>query len=215
MTAHRRALAAAVMAIGLAGCSSQPPAPDWQGNAKGSIERSVAAYLTGDTRIEAAEFDRARSEVARTGRPDLVARIELMRCAAHVASLVFDDCPGFEALRAQAEPAQRAYVDYLAGRAADVALLPPAQQTGAGAGSGDMLKAIDDPLSRLVAIGVRMRANRIDPAAITLAIDTASEQGWRRPLLAWLNVQLKRAEAAGADDDVQRLRVRIVLVEGR
>ena len=215
MTAHRLAAAAAFVAVGLAACSSQPPAPDWQGNAKGSIERSVAAYLTGDARIEAAEFDRARSEVARTGRPDLVARIELMRCAAHVASLVFDDCPGFEALRAQAEPAQRAYADYLAGRAADTALLPPAQQTGTGTSGGEALKPIEDPLSRLVAIGVRMRTNRIDPAAISLAIDTASDQGWRRPLLAWLNVQLRRAEAAGAQDEAQRLRVRIGLVEGR
>ena len=215
MTAHRLAAAGAFAAIGLAACSSQPPAPDWQGNAKGSVERSVAAYLTGDARIEAAEFDRARSEVARTGRPDLVARIELMRCAAHVASLVFDDCPGFEALRAQAEPAQRAYADYLAGRSADIALLPPAQQTGASTSGGEALKPIEDPLSRLVAIGVRMRTNRIDPAAISLAIDTASDQGWRRPLLAWLNVQLRRAEAAGAADDVQRLKTRIALVEGR
>ena len=35
------------------------------------------------------------------------------------------------------------------------------------------------------------------PAGIVLAVDTASTQGWRRPLLAWLGVQAQRAEAAG------------------
>ncbi|HEY8706827.1 MAG TPA: hypothetical protein VIM34_02400, partial [Burkholderiaceae bacterium] len=52
-----------------------------------------------------------------------------------------------------------------------------------------------------------------DPQVIALAIDTASQQGWRRPLLAWLGVQLARAEKAGASDDAQRLRRRIERVQ--
>ena len=202
-----RGIAAIVAAtLWLAACSSTPPPPDWQGNSKIAIERSVAAYLTGDTRIEALEFERARSEVSRTGRFDLVARIELLRCAGRVASLVFEPCAGFEALREQADPPERAYADYLAGRATpqDVALLPAAQR-------GDV-KDIADPLARLVAIGVRFETARADPAAIQLAVDTASAQGWRRPLLAWLGVQLKRAETAGADDEARRLRRRIELI---
>ncbi|HEY9023616.1 MAG TPA: hypothetical protein VIP05_04885, partial [Burkholderiaceae bacterium] len=204
-------------ALTLAACSSTPPPPDWQSNSKTAIERAVAAHLTGDERIEALEFARARSEVARTGRVDLAARIELMRCAARVASLSFEPCRGFEALRDQADDAERRYADYLAGRAVappDIALLPPAQQIGAGPGSGAALQEIADPLARLVAIGVRFETNRADPAAIELAIATASAQGWRRPLLAWLNVQLQRAQSAGAQADVERLRKRIELVAG-
>lgn len=198
---------ALVLVSVLAACSSTPPPPDWQSNSKTAIERSVAAYLNGDARIEALEFDRARSEVARTGRFDLVARIELLRCAGRVASLVFEPCAGFEGLRDQAEPAERAYADYLAGRATpqDLALLPEAQR-------GQAPKDIADPLARLVAIGVRFETGRADPATIALAVDTASAQGWRRPLLAWLGVQLKRAEAAGAVDEAGRLRRRIELV---
>ncbi len=198
---------ALVLVSVLAACSSTPPPPDWQSNSKTAIERSVAAYLNGDARIEALEFDRARSEVARTGRFDLVARIELLRCAGRVASLVFEPCAGFEGLRDQAEPAERAYADYLAGRATpqDLALLPEAQR-------GQAPKDIADPLARLVAIGVCFETGRADPATIALAVDTASAQGWRRPLLAWLGVQLKRAEAAGAVDEAGRLRRRIELV---
>ncbi len=202
-----RTLSPCALVLILMACSSTPPPPDWQSNSKAAIQRSVAAYLTGDARIESLEFDRARSEVARTGRFDLVARIELLRCAGRVASLVFEPCAGFEGLRDQAEPAERAYADYLAGRAApqDAALLPEAQRSQAP-------NDIADPLARLVAIGVRFEIGRADPAAIALAVDTASAQGWRRPLLAWLGVQLRRAEAAGADDEARRLRRRIELV---
>ena len=201
------------LALVLAACSSNPPAPDWEMNAKSASERSVAAYLTGNVRIDAAEQARARAEVARTGRADLLARVELAHCAAQVASLVFDACSAFEPLRADAPSAERAYADYLAGRlaSADVTLLPESQR--AVATSAAALPGIQDPLARLVAAGVLFETNRADPQVLQIAIDTASAQGWRRPLLAWLNVQLKRAEAAAAGDEAQQLRRRIAIVE--
>ena len=197
----------------LAACSSNPPAPDWQMNAKSASERSTAAYLAGNTRIEASELARARAEVARTGRADLLARVELTHCAAQVASLVFDACTAFAPLRADAPAPERAYADYLAGRiaAADVGLLPEAHR--AAVTNPAALGGVADPLARLVAAGVLFETNRADPQVIQIAIDTASAQGWRRPLLAWLNVQFKRAEAAGAGDDAQQLRRQIVIVE--
>ena len=197
----------------LAACSSSPPIPDWQLNAKSATERSVAAYLTGNARIDAAELGRARSEIARTGRADLLARVELTHCAAQVASLVYEACAGFEALRADAPAPERAYADYLAGKLApsDAALLPEAHR---GVASNPVaLGGIADPLARLVAAGVLFETKRADPSVIRTAIDTASEQGWRRPLLAWLNVELKRAEAGGAQIDADQLRRRIVIVE--
>jgi hypothetical protein len=209
-----RRTALGLWAVALAACSSTPPAPDWQMNAKSASERSVAAYLTGNARIDAAEQARARAEVARTGRADLLARVELAHCAAQVASLVFDACVAFEPLRADAPATERAYADYLAGRlaAADAALLPEAHR--AVAASPAALPGVADPLARLVAAGVLFETNRADPSVIQAAIDTASSQGWRRPLLAWLTVQLKRAEAAGATADADQLRRRIAIVEG-
>ena len=97
----------------LAACASnQPPPPEWQANARVAADRSVAAFLDGNSRVEAAELARARSEVARTGRADLAARVELMQCAAQVASLVFGPCAGFEALRADVEASLR-NIDHL------------------------------------------------------------------------------------------------------
>lgn len=209
------------LAVVIGACTSAPPVPDWKTNASAAIEQAVAAYLAGDTRRADSEFDRARREVARTGRPELVGRAELVRCAARIASLVFEPCEGFENLRADAAAPERAYADYLAARlqSPDIALLP-AQHRAVAATSltaGDAtatLRGIEDPLSRLVAIGVLFQAGRANPAAIALAVDTASAQGWRRPLLAWLNVQRALADKAGDAQESERLRRRIATVQG-
>lgn len=215
MMATWNTAAATALAATLAACSSTPPPPDWQMNAKASLERATAAYLAGNSRLEALEFNRARTELARTGRADLLARAELTRCAARVASLVFEDCPGYAALAQDAPPAEQAYAAYLAGKATpqDAALLPAAQREAlAGDGSGKALNALPDPVSRLVAAGVLLRSGRAQPALFGVAVDTASAQGWSRPLLAWLNVQAQRADAAGEANEAARLRRRIATI---
>lgn len=208
------------LAILLAACSSGPPVPDWQMNAQSSVERFQSAYMEGNALVEAEEFKRARAQVARTGKTELVIRIELVRCATRVASLVFETCPGYEKLSADAAAPERAYAQYLAKAlpAQDIALLPPAHRAVAGAASDTAAAAavegIADPLSKLVAAGVLLRTGRASPALLAIAVDTASNQGWRRPLLAWLGVQALRAEQAGEVQEAQRLRRRMGLVQG-
>lgn len=205
------ALASALL---LSACASGPKPPDWQVEAKGAMERALAAYLEGNSRVEAAELARARRELSRTGRADLLATAELLHCAGRVASLVFEPCAGFEMLREDALAPQRAYADYLRGQIdpAAVALLPEAQRAAA-AGDANALKAVADPLSQLVAAGVLLQTGKASPAVIEQAIATASSQGWRRPLLAWLGVQLQRAEQGGDAQQAARLRRRIEIVQ--
>lgn len=209
----------ALAMVFLAGCSSSPPVPDWKMNAQSSIERATGAYLSGNAAIEDVEFRRARDEVASTGKVELIIRVELIRCAARVASLVMENCAGADALRQDAGPADLAYADYLAGRplsSAAVLLLPPAQQGIAafrdGGDPAPMLAAIGDPLARLVGAGVLLRSGRASPAVLDAAVATASDQGWRRPLLAWLGAQATRAEQAGDPVQAQRVRRRMALV---
>lgn len=186
------ALAGMVLVASACGGGQQPL--DWQLNAAQGLQSFQRHYFAGDTATAEAEFKAARNELTRTGRADLVARAELVRCAARTASLEFDDCPGFEALRYGARPEELAYADYLAGRGRH--------------------SAADDPLSRLVAAGVSLKSGSIDPAGIGAAVEVASAQGWRRPLLAWLGVQEKRAAAAGDSETAARIRRRIELISG-
>ncbi|WP_343730811.1 hypothetical protein [Duganella sp.] len=239
----------AIAALLLAGCGNNPPVPDWQLNAHSSIERATTAYMAGNTRVENAEAARAREALASTGKVDLIIRAELIRCAARVASLVFEDCPGYDKLSQDASPADRVYAAYLGGRlaasaqppaagnavasapatataatepaagAADIALLPEQHRAVAAATSDtavvSAVQAITDPLSRLVASGVLLRTGRANPQILADAVETASAQGWRRPLLAWLGVQAMRAEQAGDTAEAQRIKRRIALITNK
>ena len=201
------------LALVLAGCAAKPPVPDWQMDAHAAAQKAVQAYLSGDSRVADLEWARARAEVARTGDPQLLARVELLRCAAQVASLEVVPCDAFESLRADAAPPEAAYADYLAGRAtpAQTALLPEAQR--AASASAAAIPGIADPLARLVAAGAALKAGRATPETLAAAADTASAQGWRRPLLAWLLLRAESAAKAGDAPLEAALRRRIAIVE--
>lgn len=216
----RAALAGCIVTL-LGACASTPPPPDWQMDAQGSLERAVDAWLSGRTRVADVEFDVALRETARTGRADLMARIALSRCAAERASLVLQPCAAFEPLAEDASDVERAYARYLQAKpeAADVELLPEAQRgvaeallAGGPTEPAKTLAAIEEPISRLVAAGVLMQGSAIDPAGMDVAVETASQQGWTRPLLAWLGAQAALAEQAGEAEVAAALRRRMARI---
>ena len=216
-------------ALLLGACASAPPPPEWQSQSFAALKSYTAAYLSGNARVAEVEFERAKTEVARTGRPDLMARIELLRCATQVASLDITPCAGYQALAQDAAPAEQAYASFIAGRwdrlqAAQLpvhyrALVSQTQaeptakpEQDANAPIQNRLPQIEDPLARLVAAGALIQREPLSSADIDLAVETASAQGWRRPLLAWLGVQLKRHQTSGNADAAAGVQRRIDLV---
>lgn len=207
-----RLLPLLALALLLAACGNKPRQPDWLVNADGSQERYERAFLSGRERVAVSEFTRFRSEVSSTGNPAIVARAELTRCAVQVVTLDFQPCTGFEPLRADASDAERAYADFLAGTLApeNARLLPePYRGMAGGQGGAGAVKGIGAPLPRLIAASVLLRTGRADPEVLKIATDTASEQGWRRAVMAWLGAQALAAEKAGAADEAARLRRRM------
>lgn len=202
-----------VIVMGLAGCAGNRMIPDWQINAHGALKSSIMAYLVGNSKLATMEFSRARREISSTGRADLMARAELMRCAAQVASLEFNNCEPFQMMLQDAAAEERAYADYLGGNwvGLDTELLP-AQHRAVLTVTGGTLNAIEDPLSRLVAAGVLLRKGILAPEDITIVVQTASDQGWRRPLLAWLGVAIRRAEQSNDKEEVLLIQRRINLI---
>lgn len=212
-----------MVTLWLSACASTAPPPDWQTNAFASLNQFTQAYLDGNLRVADAEFTRARAEVARTGRTDLLARLELARCAVQVAALVWTPCTGYQSLAQDAAPPERAYAQFLRGRwqGIDAELLPVHYQAlvtqvqreaatpAAAPPAAGRLGAIDDPLARLVAAGALMQSEQLGPEDTGRAIDSASGQGWRRPLLAWLGVALKQAQFGFDTAGAQRIRRRM------
>lgn len=213
----RTGILAALFAIAGAGCGIAPT-PAWQADAHDALEGFTEAYLKGDTKLATRYFAETRAAVAGTGRPDLVARMELIRCGVGTAALDFGACSGYEAVQADSTDADRAYADFLAGKFGNQSgvKLPPQYEDIAKAKDVDAqnraLREIRDPLSRLVASGALFRGGRLSPEGVSVAVDAASEQAWRNPLLAYLNVQAKLAEAAGDAPALDAIRKRIELV---
>jgi len=206
------------LALG-AGCASAPPPPDWKMNAHGLLESYAKHYLNGDTALAERHFERARAEVARTGRLDLAARAELTRCALRTAALESGPCSGFVALADHAGAEDRAYARFLAGdwQGLETDALPPQYRAlvkaREEAHQARSLTEIEDPVSRAIAAGVLLLMGRASPEVIAAATRTASDQGWRRALLAWLEVQARRAEAAGDAAALALIRQRMDLVQ--
>ena len=211
-------IASVLIAVGaLSACASGPKAPDWAVNEQGAAERATEAYLSGDTRVADAEWRNARAEVTRTARPDLLARLELARCAALVAALDATPCSDYDAVAQDAAAPEQAYARYLRGQLqpADIALLPKAQQVVAAqapANAAAALAAVEDPLSRLVAAGALAVRGPLPMAVVQQAVDTASAQGWRRALLAWLINQQRLAQEEGDAALAERVQRRLELL---
>ena len=169
-------------------------AAEWQTDA-GSLQVFQRALLAGDTKREPTPHSRAaRAELARTGRADLVARAELIRALRRSRSLVFERCAGFE--RSGTTPATDERPTPITSREA-------APRAGRASRSRSW-----SPQACRCSTGRDHAAGHCRGSRHRLG------QGWRRPLLAWLGVQLKRAEAAGDSETAARTRRRIELVSG-
>lgn len=212
----------------LTACSSNPPPPEWKASAFSALHEFSSAHLGGNTRLADLEFDRARSEISRTGRLDLMARAELTRCAVQVASLEWAPCTAFETYAREATAQDKAYASFLSGQweGLNAEMLPLhyralVSQSSAPLARGatpmtqapaSLLQNINDPLARLIAASVLLKRQQLHPSEWRQATETASTQGWRRPLLAWLGLEMKSALEAGKTEEAETLKRRIQLI---
>ena len=208
-----------IAAVLLAGCAGKPPPPDWKMNAVSLLEHYQARWLEGDAKAADLALEKSRKEISRTGRLDLLARLELAACGTRMAVLDFSTCTAYTPLAREAAPADQAYARLLSGQwdGLDAKAVPGhyAALVGAknDAAANKAVAEITDPLPRLIAAGLLLRQGRAMPQTQALASDTASERGWRRPLLTWLEVQRKGAESAGDQASAAQLRRRIDFIE--
>jgi len=202
----------------LTACGSAPPPPDWQMRTASALDEFRDSFLQGRPAAAERAYGRALAAVADTGEPALADRAALVRCAVASAAAAFEGCPAAPAVTPRGAE-DEAYARFLSGAWEGMArdALPAAYRPLAGAGSAEKrntaMIAVADPLSRLVAAGVLLRRAEISPEGIGVAIDTASKQGWRRPLLAWLGIAERLAMERGDAEAAARFRARIAFVE--
>lgn len=199
--------------------SGGPPPPDWKTDAADRIERYKKYALLGDNTLAERYFQQAVAATGGAGRVADTARLWLVRCATRRAMLIDDACTEYADLaRIEPDAADQAYYQFITLRwdSVDVALLPAQHRALVKAPAGKrnaVLTQISDPLARLLDASLLVMRQESDAATLTLATDTASSQGWRQPLLTYLKLQEKLAASQGNATEIERLALRIQLVE--
>jgi hypothetical protein len=206
----------------IGGCAK--PAPAWIAAGHKQIETYKSDFLTGATAlITERHFQKAIEEIKKSGDPDLLGKAWLTRMALQIAVLEKaeeGDYPKIEA--ALPVPANRNFHLFLTGdpAAVDAALLPPAYrpfwtalQSGNAADATKKIALIDDPLSRLIAAGLAARLQPENETLFQTAVETASRNGWKRALLAWLKRQRGYYEASGETAKAAAIGKRLALIE--
>lgn len=203
----------------LTACSGSPPPPDWKTDAADLIERYQKHALLGENILAERYFQQAVGATGGAGRVAETARLWLVRCATRRAMLIDDACAEYAELAGSPpNAADHAYYRFLTLRweALDVALLPGQHRDLVRAPAvkrPEALSRIADPLARLLDASLLVMRQEADAATLTLAAETASERGWRQPLLTYLKLQQQQAAARGDPTELDRLSRRIRLIE--
>lgn len=213
---HRSLVCALVLTV--AGCATDS-VPRWQQEAAMASQRQIESYLLGQDRVYRAERALALASVAKSASIERRAELLLLECALRVSSLDLTPCEEFDSFAEKAPEvtqAQRAYRKYIYGESlsAQAQALLPAQhrQLVAASNPNAVLVSIKDPLSRLVAASVLMQRGSINASSVNLAVDTASTQGWPRPLAGWLTAQRNLAQRMGNTELFQQSQRRLELL---
>ena len=199
--------------------SSGPPVPDWKSDSVDFIERYKKHALLGENTLAERYFQQALRATGGAGRVGETGRLWLVHCATHRASLLDDDCSEYADLaKIETSVEDRAYYQFvtLNWNGLDATKLPAqyaALVKSDPARINAQIAAIEDPLSRLLAASLVTLRGQADHATLVLAMETASRQGWRQPLLTYLKLLEKSAAERGATSEQQTYTVRIRLIE--
>jgi predicted small lipoprotein YifL len=212
-------LALACLVLLTACGSGGPPPPDWKTDAADLIQLYQKHALRGENTLADRYFRQAVAATGGAGRVQETARLWLVHCATRRAMLIDDACTGYAELAGpEPDAADQAYYRFLTLRwdGLDAALLPSQHRALLHAPADkrrDVLAQIDDPLARLLDASLLVMRQEADAAALALATETASAQGWRQPLLTYLKLQQQQAIKRGNPAEQERLARRIRLVE--
>ena len=219
----RKIICLMMFSILLVGCGSSKPVPDWTYASFNQLDNYKKSCLIGKERIAEAYFNKAVDEIKSSGDLDILARAYLTKYAVQVAVLEAFD--GREYLRIDAvEPVlqNKNFYSFLKGAFdnVDEKLLP---QQYAGffrtfkSGKKDAvayeISKMENPLSKLIAIGLLVKKDKYDEIDLKLAIDIASEKGWKKALLAYLGKLQSFYKTNTQQDKAANVEKRIQLIK--
>ncbi len=219
----RKIICLMMFSILLVGCGSSKPVPDWTDASFNQLDNYKKSYLSGKELIAEAYFNKAVDEIKSSGDLDILARAYLTKYACQVAVLeAFDDR---EYLKIEAvEPVlqNKNFHGFLKGAFdnVDEKLLPQqyegflrAFKSGKKEDVAREISKMDNPLSKLIAVGLLVKKNKVEEIDLKLAIDIASQNGWKKPLLAYLGKLQSFYKTNNEPDKAAHVEERIQLIK--
>jgi hypothetical protein len=190
-----------MMVIILICACSSPQIPSWKDSASRQLQNYKVNFLTDKEDVTEPHFAKAKKDISSNNDLDLLATVYLTKYALHTAALEnFDDSDFLRIDKLQPSAINRAYYDLLKGNFAAVnisnlpanysKLFPLIIHKDLIAAVRE-IASISDPLSRLIACGIWVKYLSYDEKILQLAIDTAAQHGWRRPLWSYLTTLQK------------------------
>ena len=185
-----------ILTISLLGCGGSKQIPEWIDNSYNQLENYKKNYLSGKDHIAELQFNKAVTEIKKSGNLEILGRAYLTKCAVHIA--VLEACDEREYLSTEALeaiPRNRTFYNFLKGSfdKVDESLLPKQYndvlnvfRKGTFDDASHEVSKMEEPLSRLIAAGLFIQKNIYDEAVLKIAIDTAAQNGWKKALLAYL-----------------------------
>jgi hypothetical protein len=193
--------------------------PEWKDTSSRQLESYKYYFLTDKESASEPHFVKAKKAIARSNDLVLLGTAYLTRYALYISVLEdFDDTDFLRINKLQPDAKNFSYYNFIKGnfQIADNSLLPahygkllkPAQDKDLATAAKE-IRSIDDPLSRLVACGVWIKYLPYDDNILQIAISTASDNGWGKPLFAYLTklqqYYLNHNETAKAESIKERL----------
>lgn len=203
-----------VVFMSLGGCVSRA-VPGWQTASFNHMETFKQYYLAGDEKNADIYFLKAITEIKKSGRMDILARSYLTKYAVQTASL--EEISGTEFLEVNNVHPDRINMNFyifLTGNfdAVNKETLPSRYQhfilTLQDGTINDLnhdIAHIKDPLSRLIAAGLTIKHRRYNEATLQIALETASVEGWKRAVMAYLKKIQSLYEKNGHTEKVERI----------
>ncbi len=211
-----------MLCLFLTGCGSAKPVPDWLSSGHNQLENYKKSYLSGKEKIAVSQFKGAINEIKKSGDLEILSRAYLIRMALQTATL--ENVNSDEYLKIDAvQPSlqNRSFFAFLKGEISQVddTMLPQqyrsfcsALRKNAGADFVQEIGKMEDPLSRLIAIGLLVRLHQDNESSLKMAVDISSAEGWKKALLVYLGKMLSYYEDKKETEKALRIRQRIALI---
>jgi len=197
--------------------------PEWRTASFNHLEQYKKYFLSGREELAAIHFQKAIDEIKSSGNLSLLATAYLTRSALRTAVLEAPQIKEYlEVVEAGPDDDHKDYYLLLEGKFAQIQKtnLPTAYQDLAAVLEGGneerisgAIFEIQDDLSRLIAIGLVVRYRMENEAILTGAVDLASANGWRKPLLIYMARLESSYQKRNEKDEAEKIRLKMELLK--